>query len=52
MYPFCNDIGLKQNGYRKIPVKNYIIFYKQDVEHDIVYIMRVIYGRRDYTKLI
>ena len=52
MYPFCNDIRLKQNGYRKIPVKNYIIFYKQDVEQDIVYIMRVIYGRRNYTKLI
>ena len=37
---------------RKIPVKNYIIFYKQDVEQDIVYIVHVIYRGRDYTRLI
>ena len=24
MYPFCNDMRLKQNGYRTIPVKNYM----------------------------
>ena len=33
MYPFCNDIRLKQSGYRKIPVKNYIIFYKQKLKN-------------------
>lgn len=52
MYAYCSDNKLRNDGYRKIPVKNYIIFYRADNEKNIVYIMRVIYGRRDYTKLI
>lgn len=51
-FPLCNDKRLHDDGYRKITVKNYIVFYKVDEADDTVYIMRVIYGRRDYIKLI
>lgn len=52
MYAYCDDTKLRNDGYRKIPVKNYILLYRVDGEENIVYIMRVIYGRRDYSKLI
>ena len=48
----CEDGYLRELGYRKIPVKNYIIFYRVDHAEKTVYIMRVIYGRRDYANLI
>lgn len=51
-FAYCNDQRLRMLGYRKIPVKNYIVFYKTDNDAKIVYIMRIIYGRREYTKLI
>ncbi len=51
-FPLCKDKRLYDNGYRKITVKNYIIFYRVDKEDNIVYIMRVIYGRRNYINLI
>ena len=51
-FAYCNDDYLRGNGYRKIPVKNYIIFYRVNYETDTVYVMRAIYGRRDYVKLI
>ena len=40
------------SGYRKITVKNYIVFYRVDDKANTIYIMRVIYGRRDYINLI
>lgn len=52
IYACCNDARLRKSGYRKIIVKNYIAFYKVNVAENTIYIMRVIYGRRDYTKLI
>lgn len=51
-FAYCEDQRLRILGYRKIPVKNYIIFYKVDNESETVYILRVIYGRREYTNLI
>ena len=51
-FAYCEDQRLRMLGYRKIPVKNYIIFYKVDNESETVYILRVIYGRREYTNLI
>lgn len=52
MYAYCTDKKLRNDGYRKFMVKNYIVFYRADKEENIVYIMRVIYGRRDYSKQI
>lgn len=51
-FPLCIDRRLRSGGYRKIPVKNYIIFFRVDEDRKTVYIMRVIYGRREYIKLI
>ena len=51
-FSYCEDSYLRKMGYRKIPVKHYIIFYRVDHTEKTVYIMRVIYGRRDYANLI
>lgn len=51
-YALCKDERLKEREYRKIVIKNYIVFYRADISENTVYIMRVIYGRRDYAKLI
>ena len=52
MYALCNDIHLRQLGYRKIAIKNYLIFYKIDIATNNIYIMRIIYGKRDYIDII
>jgi hypothetical protein len=36
----------------KLFVINYIMFYRVDEEKQIIYIMRFIYGRRDYINLL
>lgn len=51
-YEYCRDSRLKQAGYRKIVIKNYIVFYRINKPEKTVYIMRIIYGRRDYINLI
>lgn len=51
-FPLCSDKRLRDGGYRKITVKNYIVFYRVDDINHIVYIMRVIYGRRNYIEII
>lgn len=51
-FELCQDKRLKECGYRKIVVNNYIIFYKIGANCNIVYIMRVIYGRRNYIDFI
>ena len=52
MYNLCNDDKLRYQGYRKIPIKNYIILYIVDGVSETVSIMRIIYGGRNYTELI
>lgn len=52
MYAACNDPYLKELGYRKAGVKNYIIVYKVDEAAKTVNIMRLFHGRQDYEKLI
>jgi addiction module RelE/StbE family toxin len=37
---------------RKLPVNNYIVFYKIDDEQKIISICRVLYGRTDYDKIL
>ncbi len=51
-FSLCNDSRFRNDGYRKTTVKNYIVFYKANTEEKTAYIMRVIYGRRDYINLI
>lgn len=41
-----------EKGYRKVTVKNYMIFYMVNENDKTVTVMRVIYGRRDHKNLI
>ena len=52
MYALCDNDRLKSKKYRKAVIKNYIMFYRVDEEKQIIYIMRFIYGRRDYINLL
>ena len=48
----CRDEALDKKGYRKLIVDNYIAFYLVHDEEQVVIVMRVIYGRRNYTALL
>jgi plasmid stabilization system protein ParE len=52
MYEEAMDAGLKRRGYRRIPVKNYVILYLVDEARREVIIARIFYGKQDYIKLI
>ena len=52
LYELCHDLRLKNLGYRKVPIGNYVIIYRPAEEEHTVYILRVFYGGRDYQKLI
>lgn len=51
-YPLYNDMKLAIQGYRKIVIKNYLIFYRIKEEEKAIYVTRVIYGGRDYSELL
>lgn len=51
-YPLVNDEYLKNIGIRFIAIKNYIAFYITSAEKKKVYILRVLYGRRNWTKIL
>jgi len=52
MYSFCVDDKLRSQGYRRIPIKNYVILYLIDEDTQTVTVMRVFYGGRNYPELI
>lgn len=52
MYSLCQDAKLSREGYRKIVIKNYLIIYRIDDEIQTVFIVRIIYGGRNYAELI
>ena len=49
---YVNDDILKNRGYRKLLVDNYIVFYLVDESENIVVIMRVLYGRQKYQDFL
>lgn len=49
--PIADDI-LRGRGYRKLIVKNYIVFHLIDETEKQVVIMRVLYGAQQYEKLL
>jgi len=55
-FPFsCSlveDFLLKNKGYRKMIIDNYILFYIVNKEDQQVVVMRVLYGRKKYEGLI
>ena len=52
MFEYSRDSRLRQEGYRRAVVKNYIFLYKVFEEKNEVVIYRLIYGRRNYANLI
>lgn len=48
----CQDPYLKERGYRKAVIRNYIMVYTVDEDTKTVSIMRFFHGRQDYAKLI
>lgn len=48
--PPVNDALLKVKGYRKLFVKNYIVFYIPDEERRKLYVMRVMYFAQNYLR--
>ncbi len=52
MYGLCNDYRLRNDGYRKIVIKNYLILYRINEDDKTVIIVRVVYGGRNYSELI
>lgn len=47
-----SDERLAYKGIRKILVDNYIVFYSVDEGNEIVTIIRILYGRRDWVNLL
>ncbi|MDR2428672.1 MAG: type II toxin-antitoxin system RelE/ParE family toxin [Candidatus Margulisbacteria bacterium] len=45
-----NSIIIPKTDYRFLPCENYLIFYR--CENKIVYVDRVLYGRRDFVKIL
>ena len=55
-FPFsCSYVAdefLRNKGYRKLIIDNYIVFYLIDEENKQVIIMRVLYGKQKYENLL
>ena len=55
-FPYINALHQTVNPlkheYRKLLVKNYIMFYWVDEQDKLITIARVIYARRDFGKLL
>ncbi len=52
MYEQCRDIRLREKGYRKVVIDNYILVYHPVEEEHTVFILGFFYGGRDYEKLL
>ena len=50
--PLVADERLSQMGYRKLMIKNYIVFFSFDVKNKVVDIERILYGRRDWFRFL
>lgn len=51
-YNFVADEILRQKGYRKLVIDNYIAFYIVNEEEKQVVIMRVLNGRQKYEDIV
>lgn len=48
----CRTPRLRDRGYRKAVVDNFILIYRPVRSENRVYILRFLYGGRDYEKLL
>ena len=51
-YPLANDEYLRNMGIRFISVKNHIIFYTVSTAKQKVYVVRVLYGKRNWIDIL
>lgn len=51
-YPLVRDDYLQAIGLRYISVKNHIIFYTVNADEQKVYVIRVLYGKRNWIELL
>ena len=52
LYEHCHDLRLRNLGYRKAVIDNFILIYHPVASEQRVYILRFFYGAKDYEKLI
>lgn len=52
IYGACANMRLGLEGYRRAPIKNYLLVYKTDEESKTVSVLRFFYGAQDYLNLI
>lgn len=52
IYAIIKDEIIKKREIRKIKVNNYIVFYKVEENKRVVEIVRIMYGRRNWTKIL
>ncbi len=52
IYEKCLNSHLEKEGYRRVPIKNYLLIYKIEEEIKTVSVMRFFYGAQDYLNLI
>ena len=51
-YALVNEERLAVLGYRKLNIKNYLVFFTIDEEKQIVYVERILYARRDWLNIL
>lgn len=52
IYAIIKDEIIKKKAIRKIKVNNYIVFYKVNENKNLVEIVRIMYGRRNWAKFL
>jgi plasmid stabilization system protein ParE len=50
MFNECVDAYLKNRGYRKALIDNYLLIFRIDENSRVVYVLRFFYGAQDYIK--
>ena len=51
-YPSIDNLFVKKQNVRKVVIKSYILYYLYDEENDSVYILRLLYGKRNLDEII
>ena len=52
IYAIIRDEIIKKREIRKVKVNNYIVFYKVEDTKSLVEIVRIMYGRRNWTNIL
>ena len=52
MFAYCNDSRLRDDGYRKAVINNYVLVFRVEEAAKNVYVVRFFYGGQNYGELI